>query len=84
MKHLIDFVTEKKGPEAVAQYLNAVNEAGESALHYVAKVTKTEVHRPLEDREVVRLLLENGADSSLTTKQVTLLQSDLHLNLRKG
>ena len=38
-------------------------------MHYAAKVSKSEVEHPLEDQEVVKLLLENGADSSLMTKQ---------------
>jgi len=70
VKQLIDFVTARKGADVATQYLNAVNDAGESALHYAAKVTKTEVRTPLEDREVIRLLLESGADSSIITKQV--------------
>ncbi|KAK6636040.1 hypothetical protein RUM43_009692 [Polyplax serrata] len=69
VKHLIEFVRERKGAEVATSYLNAVNEYGASALHYAAKVSKLEVEQPLEDQEVVRLLLENGADSSLMTKQ---------------
>lgn len=72
MKHLIEFVREKKGPEVATSYVNAVNDSGASALHYAAKVSKMEVEQPLEDQEVVRLLLENGADTSLMTKQVML------------
>ena len=70
VKLLIDFVREKKGPEVATSYINAVNDNGASALHYAAKVSKTEVERPLEDQEVVRLLLESGANSSLMTKHV--------------
>lgn len=46
-----------------------MNEHDESALHYVSAVKKEEVETPLADKEVVKLLLENGADVSLQTKQ---------------
>lgn len=70
MKLLIEFVRERKGQDVATSYLNTVNEDGASALHYAAEVSKSEVEHPLEDQEVVKLLLENGADSSLMTKQV--------------
>ncbi|KAL0267531.1 UNVERIFIED_CONTAM: hypothetical protein PYX00_009777 [Menopon gallinae] len=81
VKQLIDFVRETKGAEATS-YLNAVNEDGASALHYAAKVSKNEVEHPLEDTEVVRLLLENGADSSLMTKQT--LETAFHFCAEAG
>ncbi|KAJ8969600.1 hypothetical protein NQ317_011314, partial [Molorchus minor] len=69
VKHLIQYMREHKGEEKAALYVNEVNENDESALHYVCTVTKEEVEIPLADREVVKLLLENGADVKLQTKQ---------------
>lgn len=71
VKQLIEFVRERKGADVATSYLNTVNEDGASALHYAAKVSKSEVEHPLEDQEVVKLLLENGGDSSLMTTKVS-------------
>lgn len=49
-------------------YVNELNEYDESALHYVSKVAKEDVEVPLADKEVVKHLLENGADVKLVTK----------------
>ncbi|XP_066142061.1 serine/threonine-protein phosphatase 6 regulatory ankyrin repeat subunit B isoform X9 [Euwallacea fornicatus] len=67
--HLINYVKEKRGESAASQYVNELTENDESALHYVCTVIKNEVETPNSDREVVKLLLENGADVKLQTKQ---------------
>lgn len=77
MKLLIEFVRERKGQDVATTYLNTVNEDGASALHYAAEVSKSEVEHPLEDQEVVKLLLENGADSSLMTTKVRKFLADV-------
>lgn len=46
-----------------------MNENDETALHYVCTVTKEDVEVPNADREVVKLLLENGADVKIWAKQ---------------
>ncbi|KAJ8936152.1 hypothetical protein NQ318_010563 [Aromia moschata] len=69
VKHLISYVKEHKGEDKSTLYVNEVNENDESALHYVCTVNKDEVETPNSDREVVKLLLENGADVKLQTKQ---------------
>ncbi|XP_058818348.1 serine/threonine-protein phosphatase 6 regulatory ankyrin repeat subunit A isoform X2 [Topomyia yanbarensis] len=68
VKHLIDFVLAKHGKEVLKNYLNFTNEDGATALHYACQVTKDEVKTENGDREIVKLLQENGADVSLTTK----------------
>ncbi|KAF4517975.1 hypothetical protein B566_EDAN005342, partial [Ephemera danica] len=68
VRHLITFVTSKKGKTVAGNYVNAVNNDGAGALHYAAQVSKREVEHPLEDKEVIRLLLESGADVTQTTK----------------
>lgn len=69
VNHLIDFVKNKHGAEVATQYINSVNEDGATALHYACHITKEDVIVPNSDREIVKMLLENGADVSLTTKQ---------------
>ncbi|KAJ8968072.1 hypothetical protein NQ314_002511 [Rhamnusium bicolor] len=68
VRHLINYIKEHKGEVKAAAYVNEVNENDESALHYVCTVTKEEVETPHSDRDVVKLLLENGADVKLQTK----------------
>ncbi|GFG36261.1 hypothetical protein Cfor_08873 [Coptotermes formosanus] len=69
VRHLITFVRQKKGNEAAKSYVNAVNDEGAGALHYTAQITKNEVEQPLSDKEVMKLLLDCGADVGQTTKQ---------------
>ncbi|XP_078036534.1 no mechanoreceptor potential C isoform X8 [Augochlora pura] len=69
VRHLIQFVKEKKGPEIATAYVNSVTNEGASALHYAAQIEPSEVKTPGDDRAVVRALLEGGADVSLQTKQ---------------
>lgn len=67
--HLINYVKGKKGEDKAAAYVNEINENDESALHYVCTVPPNEVETPHADREVTKLLLENGAEVKLHTKQ---------------
>lgn len=73
VRHLITFVRDKKGAEAAKNYVNAVNDEGAGALHYAAQITKDEVEEPLSDKEVMKLLLGDGADVNQATKQVKQL-----------
>ncbi|XP_049790340.1 serine/threonine-protein phosphatase 6 regulatory ankyrin repeat subunit A [Schistocerca nitens] len=68
VQHLLQWVREQRGPEVAAAYVNSVNEDGASALHYAAQVSKAEVEVPDNDRQVIQLLLEGGAEVSLCTK----------------
>ncbi|XP_055708991.1 serine/threonine-protein phosphatase 6 regulatory ankyrin repeat subunit A isoform X3 [Phlebotomus papatasi] len=68
VQHLIENVKDKHGAETATNYINSVNEDGATALHYICHVLKEEVKIPQSDREIVRLLLENGADVGLVTK----------------
>jgi len=69
VRHLIEFVREKKGLEVVTSYVNSVTNDGASALHYAAQIEPSQVVIPGDDRAIVRVLLDNGADVSLQTKQ---------------
>lgn len=66
--HLIDYVKTHHSPEAATTYINAVNNDGETALHKTCQIPKEEVKVPDSDKEIVKMLLENGADVSLQTK----------------
>lgn len=51
-----------------------MTEEGATALHYAGQIAKTEVpsDRPLEDKEVIKLLIDGGANMDLVTKQVNI------------
>lgn len=69
VKHLLQVVDEKNGKDVVANYINAVNEDGATALHFACSVTKEQVTHPNHDREIVATLLEYYADFNIYTKQ---------------
>lgn len=71
VRQLIEFVKNKDGMEVATTYVNSVNEGGASALHYAAQVVHVENSELMANREVVKLLLENGLDVNLATKTVT-------------
>ncbi|XP_032689454.1 serine/threonine-protein phosphatase 6 regulatory ankyrin repeat subunit A isoform X4 [Odontomachus brunneus] len=69
VRHLIEFVKEKKGAEVATFYVNSLTNEGASALHYAAQIEPSEVITPGDDRAVIRALLDSGADVSMQTKQ---------------
>lgn len=69
VQQLIECVKEKHGSEVLETYINTLNEDGATALHYICNVSTDEVEFPDADKEIVRLLLQNGADVSVQTKQ---------------
>jgi ankyrin repeat protein len=69
VSHLIEHVKTKHGTDVATAYINSVNEDGATALHYICNVVKEEVIIPNSDKEIIKMLLENGADVSLQTKQ---------------
>ncbi len=52
---------------------NKVNDNGESALHYGAKIKKMDLHFPQEDSMIIQLLMEHGSDVFMQTKIVSRL-----------
>ncbi|XP_030020883.1 serine/threonine-protein phosphatase 6 regulatory ankyrin repeat subunit A isoform X1 [Manduca sexta] len=68
VRHLIEFIKEHKGENIAIAYIDAVDDDGASALHFACKITKEEVKIPTADRQVVKCLIENGADVSLQTR----------------
>ncbi|XP_058801376.1 serine/threonine-protein phosphatase 6 regulatory ankyrin repeat subunit A isoform X4 [Phymastichus coffea] len=69
VRHLIEFVREKRNPEVATSYVNSLTFEGASALHYAAQIEPHEVVTPGDDRAIVRALLEGGADVSVQTRQ---------------
>uniref|UniRef100_T1H944 Ion transport domain-containing protein n=1 Tax=Rhodnius prolixus TaxID=13249 RepID=T1H944_RHOPR len=71
VRHLITFVRETRGKDVSTAYVNSLTEEGATALHYAGQIAKTEVpsDRPLEDKEVIKLLIDGGANMDLVTKQ---------------
>lgn len=61
---------EKHGAEATTSYINMVNDDGATALHCASHINQEDVETAGNDREVVRLLIQHGADVTLETKQV--------------
>ena len=49
-------------------FVNKTNMKGETALHYSCLLSKSQLHYPGEDRQIVKLLMENGADVSIETE----------------
>lgn len=70
VRQLIEFVKARDGVEVATTYVNSVNEDGASALHYAAEVVNTEASALSANRDVVKLLTENGIDVTLATKAV--------------
>lgn len=68
VRHLIEVVKDQKGESVATAYIDAVDEDGATALHYACKITKEEVKIASADREVVKCLIENGADVTQRTK----------------
>ncbi|XP_017854719.1 serine/threonine-protein phosphatase 6 regulatory ankyrin repeat subunit A [Drosophila busckii] len=82
VRHLIETVKEKHGPDKVTTYINSVNDEGATALHYTCQITKEEVKIPESDKQIVRMLLEHGADVTLQTK--TALETAFHFCAMAG
>ncbi|GFW12102.1 ankyrin-1 [Trichonephila clavipes] len=42
---------------------------GESVLHYASLVSKSQAHHPTEDKDLVKLLLQNGGEVNVPNKE---------------
>ena len=49
-------------------YVNKKNKKGETALHYASMISKGNLHYPDEDKMIVTLLMESGADVTIQTE----------------
>ena len=70
VKELLGHV-KKHGPNLkVDSFVRTLNDKGETALHCAAKMKKNILHFPEEDRMIIKLLMENGSDVFIQTKEV--------------
>ena len=50
------------------EFVNKKNNKGETALHYAAMISKNLLHFPDEDKMILNILMENGADVTVLTE----------------
>lgn len=82
VKQLIEDVKEKHGTDVAEQYINSMSEDGATAMHFICNVPTNEVEISGADKEIVKLLLQNGSDLSLQTKQT--METCLHFLAKTG
>ena len=63
-------------------FINKVNKKGETALHYGALIGQSALHFPDEDKMIVKLLMEQGADIGLVTENTK--ESSIHYVAQSG
>ena len=78
-KNFLDIVKKNNDEHKVREVVNARNQAGETALHYISRTQNIPGGK---DREMTRLLLENGADPMLVTKKAK--ETSLHYISQSG
>ena len=64
---------EKRQLGKIEDYVRTINKRGESALHYGGKIKKSQLHFPDEDRQIIKHLMDNGANVFLQTKEVEIM-----------
>ena len=79
-KELIQFIHGFIGN--TRSFINKTNKKGETALHYAAIINKTALHFPDEDKKIVSLLMEQGADIGLVTEATK--ESAIHYVAQSG
>ena len=67
VNELITYV--KKQTNEVETFVKAVNNQGECALHYAARINKSLLHFPDEDARIIEVLMQNGSDVFMQTTQ---------------
>ena len=67
VRELIQFIHGFIG--STSQFVNKVNSKGETALHYACMINASQLHWPNEDRQIVKILMENKADTNIETNE---------------
>ena len=80
VKELIQFIHGFIGNTRL--FVNKRNKKGETALHYSSLISRNALHFPDEDKMIVVLLMEQGADISLITENT--LESAIHYVAQSG
>ena len=77
VKELLGYVKKHNSNLKVDTFVRTLNDKGETALHCAARIRKNNLHFPEEDRMIIKLLMENGSDVFIQTKEVCNLMAIL-------
>ena len=75
VKELLGYVKKHNTNLKVDTFVRTLNDKGETALHCAARIKKSNLHFPEEDRMIIKLLMESGSDVFIQTKEVYTLKS---------
>ena len=75
VKELLGYVKKHNTNLKVDTFVRTLNDKGETALHCAARIKKSNLHFPEEDRMIIKLLMESGSDVFIQTKEVYTLTS---------
>ena len=79
-RELIQFIHGFIG--STKDFVNKTNCKGETGLHYACLISKSQLHFPSEDRMIVKMLMENGAEVTIETE--TQKESAFHYVSHSG
>ena len=80
VKELLGYVKKHNTNLKVDTFVRTVNDKGETALHCAARIRKSNLHFPEEDRMIIKLLMESGSDVFIQTKEVQTLTQSLYVD----
>ena len=69
MKEIINYIKNIHNGK-FEDFVNIPNNLGETSLHLAARNKKTQFNFPEEDVKIIQLLMENGSDVFVQTKEV--------------
>ena len=69
MKEIINYIKNSHNGK-IEHFVNIPNTLGETSLHLAARNKKTHFDSPEEDVKIIQLLMENGSDVFVQTKEV--------------
>ena len=69
MKEIINYIKNSHNGK-IGDFVNIPNTLGETSLHLAARNKKTHFDSPEEDVKIIQLLMENGSDVFVQTKEV--------------
>ena len=69
MKEIINYIKNSHNGK-FEDFVNIPNTLGETSLHLAARNKKTHFSFPEEDVKIIQLLMENGSDVFVQTKEV--------------
>ncbi|GFT61989.1 short transient receptor potential channel 2 [Nephila pilipes] len=81
-RSLLDHWKKTHPGDTGATLVNAQNELGESVLHYASLVSKSQAHHPTEDKDLVKLLLQNGGEVNVPNEEYRM--TSIHYCSKEG